>query len=89
MFLPPDTPEPDRDALVEEMFDRYEKCGYAVIPRDEWRSKLDEAAREGYAEGRKDERADVLLAIKEAGFDLTEDPERPGGYLLIGQWRSA
>ena len=55
-FQPPDPPEPDYDTLADEMFDRYEKCGYAVISRDEWKSKLDDAATDGYAEGRSDER---------------------------------
>jgi hypothetical protein len=70
MFQPPDPPEPDYDAMREAEYDRYEKLGYAIIARDEWREKLDEAARDGYAEGRKDEREELLSIIRAAGFDL-------------------
>ena len=65
-FQPADTPEPDHDALWDSWFEQQEKNGYAVISRDEWHAKLDEAARDGYAEGRKDERdewAPVLAAL--------------------------
>ena len=62
-FQPPDEPAPDYDTLREEMFERYEKCGYAVISRDEWKSKLDEAQKEAYAEGRKDEREELTRLL--------------------------
>jgi hypothetical protein len=53
-FQPPDPPEPDIDAMWDAWFDQQEKGGYAVISRDEWKAKLDEAASIGYAEGRVD-----------------------------------
>ncbi len=64
-FQPEDPPdvEPDWD----EIFDRYEKNGYAVIDREEWKQRLDDAATDGYAEGRSDEReewAPVLAALQ-------------------------
>lgn len=64
-FQPPDTPEPDSDALWEEWFDKQEKGGYAVISREEWNAKLDEAASIGYAEGRADEREEAKPLIEE------------------------
>lgn len=53
-FQPPDPPEPDYDAMWEAWFDQQEKNGYAVLSRDDWNAKLDEAASIGYSEGRKD-----------------------------------
>jgi hypothetical protein len=55
-FQPPDREEEPEDDKWERWFAQQEKNGYAVISRDEWRAKLDEAATDGYAEGRKDER---------------------------------
>jgi hypothetical protein len=73
MFQPPDPPEPDYDAMRDAEYDRYEKLGYAIISRDEWRAKLDEAARDGYAEGRKDERA----AVDEVGAEELQPSAPP------------
>jgi hypothetical protein len=54
-FQPPDLPEPDHDALWDAWFDKQEKNGCAVLTRSEWHERLDEAARDGYAEGRSDQ----------------------------------
>ena len=57
-FQPPDTPEPDRDAEIDAWFAEKERYGYSVLSRDdreEWKKKLDDAANDGYAEGRRDE----------------------------------
>lgn len=62
-FQPPDTPEEDIDAKWDAWFDQQEKNGYAVISRDEWKEKLDEAATDGYAEGRKDQLEDMTALI--------------------------
>jgi hypothetical protein len=63
MFQPEDPPEPNYDAMADSMFDAYEKLGYAVISRDEWHAKLDDAAKDGYAEGRNDEREENLRLL--------------------------
>lgn len=63
-FQPPDQPEPDYDALWDSWFEAKEKNGYAVLTRDEWHTKLDEASTLAYAEGRAEEREELksLLA---------------------------
>lgn len=88
-FQPPDVEE-DRDAMFEAWFAQQEKNGYAVLSRDELRGKLDEAATDGYAEGRKDERAEFapLIAaveqILDSGHMNTEDLAR-----LRAAWEAA
>jgi hypothetical protein len=62
-FQPPDPPEPDYDALWESWFDQQEKNGYAVLSRDEWKSRLNEAATDAYAEGRSDQREDDMRLL--------------------------
>lgn len=59
-FQPPDREEEPEDDKWERWFAEKEKGGYAVISRDEWHSRLDDAATDGYAEGRKDEREQLL-----------------------------
>jgi hypothetical protein len=61
-FQPPDLPEPDHDALWDAWFDKQKKNGMAVLTRSEWHERLDEAARDAYAEGRNDEREDSARA---------------------------
>ncbi len=57
-FQPPEHDEEPEDDKWERFFAEKEKNGYAVLSRSEWREKLDEAARDGYAEGRNDQRED-------------------------------
>lgn len=62
-FQPPDREEEPDDDKWERWFAQQEKNGYAVISRDEWRDKLDEAARDGYSEGRDDERENCMRLL--------------------------
>jgi len=55
-FQPPDREEEPDDDKWERWFAQQEKNGYAAISREEWCARLDEAATDGYADGRKDER---------------------------------
>ncbi len=78
-FQPADPPEEDIDAKWDAWFAQQEKNGYAVISRDEWKEKLNTAAYDGYAEGRKDQREElaalilVVEQILDAGHMNTED----------------
>jgi hypothetical protein len=58
-FQPPDRDD-DIDAKWDAWFDRQEKNGMAVISREDWKRRLDDAATDGYAEGRSDESAELL-----------------------------
>jgi hypothetical protein len=62
-FQPPD-PADDTDAKWDAWFAEQEKGGYAVISHDEWKERLNEAATDGYAEGRRDEREQLLPMIR-------------------------
>jgi hypothetical protein len=92
-FQPPDPPEPDYDALWESWFDQQEKNGYAVLSRDEWKSRLNEAATDAYAEGRKDQREDdaELLAFVESWLadftacGTTDSPREAEARALIAK----
>jgi hypothetical protein len=77
----------DYDAKWDDWFDQQRKNGMAVLARDEWKAKLDEAASIGYAEGRDDERKhakplhdEMLSALRfyASGCDATETT--PCGY---------
>jgi hypothetical protein len=46
----------DYDEQLDAWFDQQRKNGMAVLPRDEWRAKLDDAESIGYGKGRADER---------------------------------
>lgn len=69
--------------MAEEMFERYEKCGYAVISRDEWARKLDDAAKDGYAEGRKDELEQIAKDLLPGPYYM--DPPDGGSATLMEQ----
>lgn len=71
-FQPPDPPEEDIDAKWDRWFDQQERNGYAVISRADWREKLDETARDGYADGRSDERDALLPALRQVRNALKE-----------------
>lgn len=60
---PPDRDDEPEDDKWDRWFTEQEKNGYAVLSRDEWRSRLDETARDGYAEGRSDQRADDIRLL--------------------------
>ena len=64
--------EQDPDDLWDQWFRQQERNGKAVIDRQEWRDKLVEAARDGYAEGRKDERESFLPALRQVRSALKE-----------------
>lgn len=55
----------DYDAKWDDWFDQQRENGMAVLARDEWKAKLDEAAMIGYAEGRADEREEAKPLIDE------------------------
>jgi hypothetical protein len=67
-FQPPDPQEEPADDKWDRWFAQQEKNGYAVLSHDEWGARLDEAARDGYAEGRKDE-SEQLVAAPVAWLD--------------------
>ncbi len=69
-FQPPDIEEEPEDDKWERWFDQQEKNGYAVISRDDWTARLNEAATDGYAEGRKDEREDMVRLLAWANAKL-------------------
>src|SRR5574341_2152533 len=69
-------------------FEQQEKNGYAVISRDEWRAKLDDAAQDGYAEGRKDEREATVsefAALLPGAYYM--DPSDGGNISTLEQFK--
>lgn len=81
-FQPPDHEE-DIDSKWDRWFEQQERCGYAVISREEWRKKLDEAARDGYAEGRIDEVEQIAKDLLPGTYYM--DPPDGGSVTLHEQ----
>lgn len=81
-FQPPDLEEEPDDEKRERWFAEKEKNGYAVLSRDEWRDMLDQAQRDAYAEGRKDEREEAISLLKEEAASIRSQGDgcRDGRY---------
>lgn len=58
----PEDPEEDRDAMFEAWVEQQERNGYVCITPDELRQRIDDACKDAYAEGRKDEREQCAAA---------------------------
>lgn len=50
----------DREVLLGEWLHRQGKNGMVVLTREEWRDRLDQAATDGYASGRDDQREESI-----------------------------
>lgn len=64
-----DTEDRARDAAQDDHAAREERQGWVRIHADELRHQLDEASRDGYAEGYRDGTKD--------GYDISADQNRP------------
>lgn len=74
-FQPPDIEEEPDYEKWERWFAEKEKNGYAVLSREEWRGMLGQAQRDAYAEGRKDEREEMIALLKEEAASVRREGE--------------
>lgn len=80
----PDVEEEPDDEKLEHWFAEKERNGYAVLSLDEWKAKLDDAASDGYAEGRSDQ-IEEFAALLPGPYYM--DPPDGGTVSVLEQFR--
>ena len=75
-FQPADPPEEDIDSKWDRWFDEQEKGGMAVLSREDWKSKLDDAREEGRQDAQADSHRLISWAygkLQHIAFTKQED----------------